>query len=412
MKRHISDLLDSYLDKSIALDENAPLSAPRIKELTMRKIAQTCPPKPSGQEGQGRVRKPFSRGLLLAAVITLLCCLTAFAITISLHESARMNMGIAAETPIPEWTEYAPPKEAGAKTDADHAVLLATMCSGEQLYAYFEVSPIPAEIAAILADNASPQYEWDLSGIQAPGGCTFHVEQTDYDPETQTALVKVYVRGEGLKQLQQIELRLAITHNLKNETLYDPVVIPVTSSQMISCPADIAVKNTKAHFEAAWGLRPEMPTLSDYLSEGRIHRISICAGYIEVELKAPTLEQWMAESGVDQLEFEVSPEMVVAPGMENWYLRRMFSGNWHVSIAEVLQGASLHYKDGTQERIDELPRAYAGAWSPTKDSLKFAEEGTQVYQFIPKQALDLSSIASITICDTEYPLTAIEEGNP
>lgn len=65
-------------------------------------------------------------------------------------------------------------------------------------------------------------------------GCTFHTEQTSYDPETQTALVKVFVRGEELRQIEQVELTLELTHNLKPEERYGPIVIPVTQSQTIS----------------------------------------------------------------------------------------------------------------------------------------------------------------------------------
>lgn len=41
MKRNISDLLDSYFDEEVDLDSGTPLSASRIKELTMSKITHT-----------------------------------------------------------------------------------------------------------------------------------------------------------------------------------------------------------------------------------------------------------------------------------------------------------------------------------------------------------------------------------
>lgn len=204
-------------------------------------------------------RKPLARGLLIAAIIASLLCLTAFAIKISLslREAARIDMGISAETPIPEWTEYNDVEKAEEEPKDVQVTLMSTMCAEERLYAYIAISPVPEQIAAILAENSSPEYEWDLSGMST-AGCTFHTEQTSYDPETQTALVKVFVRGEELKQMEQVELTLELTHNLKPEESYGPIVIPVTQSQMISIPVDIPVENTKAHFNSAWGMPPEM----------------------------------------------------------------------------------------------------------------------------------------------------------
>lgn len=79
---------------------------------------------------------------------------------------------------------------------------------------------------------------------------------------------------------------------------------------MISIPVDIPIENTKAHFEAVWGLRPEMPDVPDYVSEGKITQIAICAGYIELALETPGLSQWTTESNAEQVKIQVDPEAV------------------------------------------------------------------------------------------------------
>lgn len=216
--------------------------------------------------------------------------------------------------------------------------------------------------------------------------------------------------GEELRELEQVELTLELTHNLKPEERYGPIVIPVTESQMISIPVDIPIENTKAHIEDWWGLRPEMPDVHDYVSEGRITQIAICAGYIEVELETPSLSQWTIESNAEQVaeqvEIHVDPEMPLPPGMEDIkerLIRSMFGASWSFAVNEALQGATVNYKDGTSDVIDEISRVIAGIWSQgsgiTPDSVY---EGKRRYQFTPKQAFDLSAVDSLTIDGTKY----------
>lgn len=67
MKRHIFDLLDSIRDDTVQLEESAPLSSDRIKELTMEKIAPKEKKKP----------RILHRILIAAAILSLLSA-TAF----------------------------------------------------------------------------------------------------------------------------------------------------------------------------------------------------------------------------------------------------------------------------------------------------------------------------------------------
>lgn len=339
------------------------------------------------------------RVVLIAAVIMILCGITVLAVAYSLREAARADMGVSEASPIPEWTEYPDGAQTSAVQQGTQVNLLASMCAGDQLYAYISVSPIPEEIAAILATD-SPQYEWDLGGANTKR-CSWFIEQTAYDSGTQTALVKASVRGAEIQQISQVELKLSLTHNLKAEKTYGPVVIPVTESQMISCSADVPVENTKAHFESVWGSRSESLSIPDYTSNGTIKRIAICAGYIEVELESPGLEQWVTVSNADQIEIETPPE---APfDMKEWFMKRMFCGSWQASINESLQGAILNYKDGTSTVIDELPSPYAGIWTIMDDTTAGSVyEGNHIYRFTPKEAFDLRTVESITIGNATY----------
>lgn len=153
MKRSISDLLDHYREDRVDLKGDTPLSPVRIKELTMKHICEEA----GGNRPQAaRQRKRFfSRGLLVAALLLSLFCITAFAVVFNLRDAARADMGVSQDDPIREWTEYDNPLQTGTET-APQATLVATMCSGSRLYAYVAVSPVPEEAAA----GTSPEWEW------------------------------------------------------------------------------------------------------------------------------------------------------------------------------------------------------------------------------------------------------------
>lgn len=65
-------------------------------------------------------------------------------------------MGISAGTPIPEWTEYNDVENTAEEPKDVQVTLMSTMCAEERLYAYIAISPVPEQIAAILAENSSP----------------------------------------------------------------------------------------------------------------------------------------------------------------------------------------------------------------------------------------------------------------
>lgn len=406
MKRDLFDLLDGYEEESVDFSGDTPISTARIKELTMKKL--------HAKHGMGQKKRktgrPLFRGLLAAAVIVSLCCLTAFAVVASLRNAARADLGISQETSILEWTEYDVDEQTDGGEMAPHAELMATMCSGEQLYAYLTASPVAEETAQILAENVSPEYEWDLGGILPKDvGLSWHTEQISYDPETQTALVKVHVWGEGLEQVEQIRLTLTMTHNLKAETAYGEVTIPVTESRMRCCPVNIPVTTTRAHVEAVLGIRADVLEIPEFESKGRIGQISICAGYLQVEVETPSLPQWLEDSGIGQMELDLQKPSDLPEGidLEQVFLQRMYLGSWNESVVEALEDAVLTDKDGTSVAINTLPKgAFSGTWVLVDDAV---DEGRQTYRLTPGQAFDLGAVASITVDGTEYPFAAVEE---
>lgn len=397
MKREIFDLLDHYQEDGILLTDTTPLSPARIEELTMKRSKQN--------HKTGRTRR-LTRGLLVAAIIASLCCITAFAVMLTLRDAARADMGISKEDPIEEWTEYDTPIQTGTQLEPQ-ATLVATMCSGNQLYAYIAASPVSQEAGIVLADN-SPEYEWGPRG--GFEGCSaLNLEQASYDPDTQTCLVKVSMTLED-PELEQVEVSMNLNHNFKPIAAYGPVTVPVTESQTLTCPADITVVNTTQQMKKAWGLRPDQPEFSEYIQEGTIYQISICAGYIELEMHTPTLEEWTAVSGAEVLlELEQRSDIPLPPQLEGYLVRGTYSGSWWVSVEETLADARLNYRDGTSELIAQIPNPYAGTWGSGKSPYPgSSRDGIHVFRFTPAQAFDLSQVESITIGSVTYPFLQAE----
>ena len=393
MKRDIFNLLDTYQEDSVQLQGETPLSSKRIKELTLSKLPAQ---KTTVKRG---LRTSLVRGILVAALVTSLFCVAAVAISATLRDAARADMGISTSAPIPEWTEY----DATQTSQPSPVRLASTLCSGDQLCAYLEVSPIPEDMAAILAQNGSSQYEWDC-GID-PRGCAWLVQQTGYDPQTQTALVKVSLSGPPLEEAEEVHLSLTLYHQFKPERRYETVTVPLTDSQCVSLSTDIAVTNTKKQLEAELEAA-DVAQLPDYESEGRITRVSLYAGYIEVQLETPALAQWESVSHVGRL----TPQLEGPPGDDTaWFAEMLFYNSWYLAVNETLSNVVLHHTDGTQTALNQLPRVYAGVWIEASNDNAAIYAGTQRYRFVPQHAFDLRCISSITIGGINYPLSATED---
>ena len=88
MKREVFDLLDGYEEERLDLESATPLSARRIRARTMSMLKR----KEKRRRAQHHSR--LLRGLLVAAAVGALCCVTALAVLSSLRELARAAMGI------------------------------------------------------------------------------------------------------------------------------------------------------------------------------------------------------------------------------------------------------------------------------------------------------------------------------
>ena len=391
MKREVFDLLDGYEEERLYLEGATPLSSRRIRARTMSMLGM--------KEGRGRARHHgrLLRGLLVAAAVGALCCATAFAVLSSLRELARADMGVSPTAPVPEWSEYETTGGEAEETEP-RAELTAALCAGERLYAYLEAGPVSADVAAALAENAA-EYEWWPSEITL-SACGILLEQVGYDPETRTALVKVSLRSQELEEVQEVGFALQLRQDGRTEQTYGAVVIPITEGQAISCEVDIPVVNTTA--DLASNLHPEdVPLLSDYELEGRITGLSLSVGKLEAVLEAPDATEWLAASGVGQIQ---GNSRGLPPEIQEGFLRSLYLKSWSAGVNEALEGMTLHLRNGTSVAVEDLPVDGSAGWWAAENTSALMYDGTVRYEFVLSQALDLSTVRSVTVGGVEYPL--------
>ena len=391
MKREVFDLLDGYEEERLYLEGATPLSSRRIRARTMSMLGM--------KEGRGRAQHHgrLLRGLLVAAAVGVLCCATAFAVLSSLRELARADMGVSPTAPVPEWSEYETTGGEAEETEP-RAELTAALCAGERLYAYLEAGPVSADVAAALAENAT-EYEWWPSEITL-STCSILLEQMGYDQETRTALVKVSLRSQELEEVQEVGITLQLRQDGRTEQTYGAVVIPITEGQAISCEVDIPVVNTTA--DLASNLHPEdVPLLSDYELEGRITGLSLSVGKLEAVLEAPDATEWLAASGAGQIR---GNSRGLPPEIQEGFLRSLYLKSWSAGVNEALEGMTLHLRNGTSVAVEDLPVDGSAGWWAAENTSALMYDGTVRYEFVLSQALDLSTVRSVTVGGVEYPL--------
>lgn len=391
MKREVFDLLDGYEEERLYLEGATPLSSRRIRARTMSMLGM--------KEGRGRAQHHgrLLRGLLVAAAVGALCCATAFAVLSSLRELVRADMGVSPTAPVPEWSEYETTGRQAEETEP-RAELTAALCAGERLYAYLEAGPVSPDVAKALAENAA-EYEWWPSEITL-STCSILLEQMGYDQETRTALVKVSLRSQELEEVQEVGFALQLRQDGRTEQTYGAVVIPITEGQAISCEVDIPVVNTTA--DLASNLHPEdVPLLSDYELEGRITGLSLSVGKLEAVLEAPDATEWLAASGAGQIQ---GNSRGLPPEIQEGFLRSLYLKSWSAGVNEALEGMTLHLRNGTSVAVEDLPVDGSAGWWAAENTSALMYDGTVRYEFVLSQALDLSTVRSVTVGGVEYPL--------
>ena len=339
------------------------------------------------------IKRPTKVKVILAAALAALMSVTVLAVAFSLRDAARSDMGISNDAPIEEWREYnqEPQKDTdsvkGTESTEGHAELIATMCSGDRLEAYLEVSPVGAEMAdALMCDGTL--YEWSVYALSMETA-GFGVEQIDYDAETQTALIRVSLIGNELQKATQVSLKPEIRYNFAHQRAFEEVVIPITASDSLTRDTELILDITSEDFSflSEYQFFVSQENFKD-LPSARVESITIYAGYIELKLDVPSLSDWAEAVGVQV-------------DAADW----AYGHFWSENINRVFENASILYKDGTSYNISLDNSKYGGgvAWDYPNGKVDDSFYAGHIHiRHTPQKPFDLSSIQSIIVGGVEY----------
>lgn len=416
----ITDMLNAYPEHTVPLPEVSVPSPERTKELTMNKI----------KSSRAKTRRFPRKALILAAALALFS-LSAFAAGFTLWERARQDLGLT-DLDIPEYTEYSidenaqPTEITFQDEEAENAMgkyvvpdakidLVSALCTGNQITAYVAISPVTQEMADLSWSENQGLYDmasWDIGLTHTEGTenslrswgslCT----QMEYDPDTETALVRLYMEGPVFEEATELTLSLTWwsqtgeTNPVNTVRYYGNVTISVTHSAALTASTDLSFENTF------------LPQFS-----GSITEVEIQAGYIAVTLERPSFQEACDTLGEDAW-------FLIGDAYENYYRAQQglepetefteldadtyYSGSWVRTLDQVLSDATLTLQDGTTLVISQQESPYSG-WCPMETGRGNWDDETTANifydQYVLSTPLDLSQIKSITIGGTEYPLT-------
>lgn len=336
---------------------------PAFRQRAMRALMAA---QQGGKEGitMKRTMKKGLRRTLIAAAVLVFAAVSAIAITASLRDSARQDMGISQKQTIAEWTEYDGSTIAAEAETENEVECVSTMCSGDTCEVYLLVNGVDEALAAELADEQT-WCEWDVFVDTDRQNGTIGVRQVAYDADAQQALVRVSAASVYFETADELKLELALDKDGKLVRTYGELTIPITQSQALRCELELPVESEGLH--------------------GMLTGLRVYAGYVEVVGSGVSL----ADAGIDETDFGAVDAFV---------------GGWHTAISQALSGAELVYADGTHVGIAELPSPLAGEWIFSNGELVPVEQGQLQLRHVCAQALDLTQITAVVIGGTEYPL--------
>lgn len=293
--------------------------------------------------------------------------------------------------------------------------LVSALCTGNQITAYVAISPVTQEMADLTWSENQGLYDmasWDIGLTHTEGTenslrswgslCT----QTEYDPDTETALVRLNMEGTVFEEATELTLSLTWwsqageTDPVNTVRYYGNVTIPVTHSAALTASTDFSFENIF------------LPQFT-----GSITNLEVQAGYIAVTLERPSFREACDTLGEDAW-------FLIGDAYENYYRGQQglepetefteldadvyYRRSWNMSLSQFLADATLILQDGTTLVISQQGSPYAD-WRPMEIEYDAEYDETTAntfyYQYDLSTPLDLSQIKSITIGGTEYPLT-------
>lgn len=415
MTRRIPDLLSDYHETHLSLPETAFPTAQRTKELTMKKL------------GLGRRHgRRVSRGVLIAAVMALIMSITAGAAYLTLWDRARNDLGVQ-DRDVPEYTEYHVSSDEtqvpvfSDEVMAQYAVedanidLISTFCSGNIVVTYLAISPVTPDMAEATREESQNELyyaSWWYSFSDVVGthkdcrSAAMDATQVEYDAETQTALIRLYMEGEVFGEATEMTLSLTWIEQTEEHAIfkhYGDVGIPITQSEALHTEMDIPVENTYL---------PSIP--------GKLTSVEVRAGDITATMEIPSFYEacellgenahyTIGDAYWNYHNAQTGQPMDTEFSELDAYVA--YKRSWSSSFDSFSKDLTLVLRDGTTILVTQQDSIYAGWADPITDSddteyADYMAQTTIQHNFVFSVPLELIEVEAVVVDGVEYLLEA------
>lgn len=325
----------------------------------------------------------IARRGLIAAILVLALCLSAFAAVYTNYDAIRNRLGIDKEDPIPQYVEY---------TDGNtnnNLTLISALRSDDSMNIYVEVSPIEHAYEGYTLEQANMAYM--LDGVVSHGTSNI-TTVISYEEATKTALVEVRVMGFDcpLDDLTEVEITLKLSEGYAPaEAVYGPVTAPVTEADTLNAYFDLP-------FTTAVG-------------QGHLTNAAVGTNTIVVSFDFPAYLTWDKAVPYDEEEAKkLSVEGDTEWGRQFTEAQHEYITAWLNGAMDMMEDARLEFADGTSVQITDMEPLLFNVWYPGPGHLSVYDFGNYNIVYMLAGTLDLRTVTGITIAGVTYPLMTAE----
>ncbi len=371
----ITDMLNSYEDTAIQLPPAEDVSLQRVKGLVQQKL----PPQ--------LTRRRRGRTVLLAAAALVMVCSTVFAISMSLWDRAREDLGLAPDKTLPEYVEY-DLKSSVAETPT--VSLVSALWTNTQSTIYLRVeNPIKEMTSEQQDSHWSP---WEVGSFSfAPSDAQFDtcwIEQVAYDEQENAVLLRCNLSVKNLAAAEtcSFQLQWAPSDWLETNEPLDLGLVTVEIPRLRQLQATVNV-----------------PYDNPYLDiQGTVAAFDFYANSFRVTMEVPAFEEaceMLGEGATGTIAAAYWNTWAEEPDNPDEFTELDAIVAYDRSWRNPWDDFTLIYKDGTEVTFDAL--AYQAA-------ALFDEEAGYSFGYELCNPVDLDQLKSVSYHGTEFLLEPID----
>lgn len=343
---------------------------------------------------QNKKSRRIRRGMIAAAAVVAVMAMsvTALAVNESWRDTLRAWFGVG-ESGASGYTEY---EDKSVTLDGMNIQQINELCSGDQIVAYFEVTPTDGK-SLDMESGLEAFFDGDVA-VWADNMECFLLETVSQSEDS--ALLKLTVGFQDMSKVQDVPIFFYRPTEAELDELSEqsaPMTLEILDTPMLAAEPMIALHSNKAE------------------ADGTLREVRVCSGSLEVIISHERFEDWCTRvcvpdggaafckayygddwtsEGVRKNPAYFSPEDEIA-------IAQAFSSIWEEQVAEVLETVTVTMKDGSVLQISGDPvKSYKQYGDTDFDACTYR------YTLLP--LVDLDEVASVEVMGQTLEMNLIE----